>query len=162
MSENKTHWKKLQNPDYIGAYTLMDGDVKDLTVKITGVSKKEVIGDGGKKDMCTVATLEGQKPMILNATNQKMIAKIYNSPYIEDWIGKNITLYVAKVKIAGDTVDALRIRPEVPALPSLTPDHPKWNGAVKALKDKNVTMDAIKKQYSLTPENEKLLTDASI
>ena len=54
--------------------------------------------------------------MILNVTNCKTIAKIYDSPYIEDWIGKYITVYSAKVKAFGETVEALRIRPKVPSM----------------------------------------------
>lgn len=162
MSEQpKTHWRKLTNPNYIGAYELMQGDKAiDLVVKITSIKREEVKGEDGKKDQCTVAQLEGHKPFIINATNAKTITKIYGTPYIEDWVGKRITLYVAKVRVAGETVDALRIRPtepKTPVLPELTPTHPKWNGAKQALKDKTTTMDAIKKAYTLSAENEKAL-----
>lgn len=161
MSEPiKHHWKSLTNPDYIGAYTLMQtGKAVDLTVKILSVSRQIVTGNEGKKEECTVAKLEGHKPFIINATNAKVISSIYGTPFVEDWAGKLITLYVAKVRVAGDTVDALRIRNVQPViqLPELTPQHPKWNDAKKALTDKNTTMDAIKKSYIVSPENEKLL-----
>lgn len=39
-------------------------------------------------------------------------------------------------------------------LPALHPLHQKWEGAKKALKEGNTTLDAIKKVYSLTAENE--------
>lgn len=160
MSEqNKTHWKVLQNPDYIGAYSLMGTGVPvDLTVQIKSIARQQVIGQDGKKDECTVAQLVGQKPFIINATNAKTITKIYGSPFIEDWAGKKITLYVAKVKIAGDTVEALRIRAEKPKLPELTPQHEKWEGAKKSITDKNATIEQIKQHYIISPENEALLT----
>lgn len=157
----KHHWRTLVNPDYIGAYTLLEGGTtRDLIVTIQSVARRMVKGADGKEDECTVAQLAGQKPFIINATNSKMLTKLFGSPYIEDWTGKPFTLYVAKVKVAGDTVDSLRIRPQLPVmtLPELTPQHEKWEGARKALKDKNTTLDAIKKSYSITPENEKLLT----
>ncbi|MES2212605.1 MAG: hypothetical protein V4490_05650 [Pseudomonadota bacterium] len=136
------------------------GKAVDLTVTIKSVGRKIVIGADGKKDECTVAELVGQKPFIINATNAKMIAKIYDSPFIEDWYGKRITLYVAKVKIAGDTVDALRVRQVVPALPELTPTHEKWEGAKTAVKAGNTSIEAIRKSYTLSVDNEKLLTAA--
>lgn len=161
MTQSKTHWKKLQHPDYIGAYELMDGTGdKELVVLIEKISRKVVKGPDGKEEECTVAQLQGQKPMILNATNQKIMAKLFGSPFIEDWAGRPMTLYVAKVKAFGDVVDALRVRdkPPVVSLPSLAPGHPKWEGAKKALSEKSTTIEAIKKSYSLTPEHQKLLT----
>lgn len=162
MAEFKTHWKKLQNPDYIGAYSLMDtGEPVDLVVEIVSVGREMVKGADGKKDECTVAKLKGQKPFIINATNAKTITAIYGSPFIEDWAGKLITLHVAKVRVAGDTVDALRIRPTAPVkkLPELTPKHPKWEGAKTAIEAGNTTIEAIRKSYSLSPENETLLCE---
>lgn len=159
--ETKTHWKKLHNPDYIGAYTLMDGDVKELVVKINSVTTKKVKNQDGKEEDCVVADLAGQKPMILNATNMKTLQKVTNSPYIEDWKGVSVTLYVAKIKAFGDVVDALRIRPTLPTAPSkpeLTPTHAKWNGALKAIKEGNTTLEAIKSAYTLSAENEAILT----
>ena len=100
----KTHWKKLDNPNYIGAYSLMDGEVKDLTVIIEKVITEEVKSDRGK-EVCKVAYLKGQKPLILNATNSKIIQSIYDTPYIEDWKGKEITLYVARIKAFGDEIE---------------------------------------------------------
>ncbi len=113
--EAKTHWKSLVSNDYIGAYSLMQtGKAVDLTVKIKSVVRQIVKGEGGKEDECTVAQLEGQKPMILNRTNCKTITSIYGTPFIQDWAGKTITIYVAKVKVKGEAIDALRIRDMVP------------------------------------------------
>lgn len=165
MTTVKTHWKKLHNPDYIGAYTLMDGNTKELVVKIASVKTKEVQSPDGKKEQCVVAELVGQKPMILNATNMKTLNKLSGSPYVEDWSGLQVTLYVAQVKAFGDVVDALRIRASLPAPAAkieLTPDYAKWNGAVTAVKAGNTTIEAIKAAYTLTAENEtKLREEAS-
>lgn len=162
MSQTKTHWKKLTNPDYIGAYTIMDGTdaSKDLVVTIAEVKREMVAGADGKKEECTVCYLKGQKPMILNSTNQKTMTKLFNSPFIEDWAGKSMALYVARIKAFGDTVDALRVRATAPKLPDLNPQHPKWNGAITALKAKNTTIEAIRSSYTLSKENEQLLNTA--
>lgn len=113
----KTHWKKLENPDYLGAYALDPN--KDLVVQIKSVGQEEVYNPtNNKKETCTVAhfTDRNIKPMILNVTNCKTIAKLYDTPYIEDWAGKYISIYIAKVKAFGDVVEALRIRNKVPTI----------------------------------------------
>jgi len=160
MENKKTHWKKLNNYDYIGAYSLMDGsDKSELVVQIESVSQEIVKGPSNKQDECLVAQLKGQKPFIINATNAKTISKLASSPYVEDWIGLKITLYVATIRAFGSDVDALRIRPTAPALPILTPKHPKWNGAKESIKAGTVTIEQIKTKYSLSAKDEKTLTD---
>lgn len=165
-TQHKTHYKRLANPDYIGAYSLYDdaGKATDLNVSIASISKEEVKGTDGKKDMCTVARLHGQKPFIMNATNQKMLAKLFGSPFIEDWIGKPFTLYVTVIRVAGEPTECLRIRPKLPdlRLPELTPAHEKWQGAKTAIEAGNTTIEAIRKKYTLSPENEALLHAATI
>lgn len=158
----KTHYRKLRNPNFIGSYELMTGgEPKDMVVEIVSASK-DVVQNGDKKEEAMVIKLKNQKPFIVNSTNAKSIAKALGSPYVEDWSGKLITLYVAKIRAFGETVDALRVRPEAPkapTLPDLNPKHPKWDGAVKAVKEGKTTIEAIRKQYSLNDENEKLLKD---
>jgi hypothetical protein len=168
-TKEKTHWKVLQHPDYIGAYALMKGDTNiELNVKIESVRREIVTGPDGKKEECTIMTIPPHKPMILNATNQKNLTKAISSPFIEDWGGKVVTLYVAKVKAFGDTVDALRIKDKLPDLkkPEFTPEHKKWAGAIQAIKDKTNTVDStiesIKKSFDLSPAHEKLIKDAAL
>ena len=109
-----THFKKLMNPDYLGAYAFEPGEEKVGTIAY--VREEMVIGADGKKEGCIVAHFSEKdlKPMILNATNCKAIAKLYKTPYIEDWAGKAILMRVQQVKAFGDVVDAVRIKPEIP------------------------------------------------
>ena len=110
----KTHWKKLTNPDYLGAYALDDG--KDVILTISYVREEKVTGSDGKKDDCVVCHFsERVKPMILNSTNMKTITKLFGTPYIEDWSGRRIRIGIEKVKAFGDVVDALRVRKFIPA-----------------------------------------------
>lgn len=111
MSE--THWKKLINPDYLGAYSLEPG--KDMVLTIKMVQKEMVTGADGKKDECIVCHWqEDQKPMILNVTNCKMIAKLLKTPYIERWAGHRIQIGAEMVSAFGDKVEALRVRKQLP------------------------------------------------
>lgn len=161
MEDKKTHWKKLDNPNYLGAYSLMDGDTKELVVTIDKVVVEEVKSARGSESL-KVAYLENQKPMILNVTNCKTISDMFGTPYIEDWAGQKITLYVAKVKLKKDTVEALRVRSKKPIikLPELTPDHARWDGARLAISEGNTTIEAIKQSFTLTNKNEELLCDS--
>lgn len=110
--EKLTHWKKLINPDYLGAYSL-DG-MSEINVTIEKVVRELVTGNGGKKEECTVAYLKNQKPFIINRTNGKTITKVLKSPYVEEWCGKTITLYATTTKVAGEEVECLRVRPVAP------------------------------------------------
>lgn len=163
--ETLTHYKRLANPDYLGAYSLYsnEGVATDLVVSIKSIARKEVIGTDGKKDMCMVADIHGNKPLILNATNQKMLKKLVNSPFIEHWINKPFTLYVATIKVAGEPTECLRIRPELPKTgkQELKPGHEKWDGAMQAMKDGNTTIMAIEKTYFLSEPNKQALINAA-
>ena len=114
MADKLTHWKKLTNPDYLGAYALEPG--QDLVVTIKSVANEVVTGADGKRETCSVMRfVENVKPMVLNATNSKTITKLLKTPYIEQWTGRKIQIYVETgVKAFGDVVDALRIRPFLP------------------------------------------------
>ena len=103
-----THWKKLVNVNYIGAHDLQPGQEVKLTIE--SVAKELVKGADGKEEQCVVAKIKGTKPMILNKTNMKIITKVLDTPYIEQWAGKTIVVYAAKVKAFGEIVDALRVK----------------------------------------------------
>ncbi len=108
-----THWKKLTNPDYLGSYSLEDG--QDLILTIQNVRQEVVTGPEGKKEDCLVCYWkEAVKPMILNVTNAKMIEKLLKTPYIEQWSGNRIQIGSEKVKAFGEIVDALRVRSFLP------------------------------------------------
>lgn len=109
----KTHWKKLNNPDYLGAYALEPGEDMALTIKKAG--QEAFTGTSGKKEEgLLIHFMEDVKPMICNATNAKTISKLAGSPYVEDWGNVRIALFSQEVSAFGETVDALRVRPYPP------------------------------------------------
>lgn len=111
---DKTHWKLLTNPNYLGAYSLPEG--KDIVVTIDYVKREEIIGTNGKKEYEVVAHLKnGVLPFILNKTNMKTLQKLFGSPYIEDWRGRTIQIYYdPTVKFGREVTGGLRIRPTIP------------------------------------------------
>jgi hypothetical protein len=110
-----THWKKLTNPNYLGAYSIDDG--KDLILTIKSVANEMVVGSDGKKEECVVAHFveHGTKPMILNSTNMKMISKLFGTPFIEQWTSRKIQIGTERVKAFGEVTDALRVRNRLPS-----------------------------------------------
>jgi len=161
--ESKTHWKKVFNSDYLGSCDLEDG--KDLKAVIKSVSVKNVKGPDGKEQDRNVATFTdvNLKPMILNATNCKLIKKFAKSVYINDWNNIPVQIYVKDdIKAFGEVTEGLRIRPNQPVMskPKLTPDIAAWNKAIEYLKTPNGTIDGIKTRYELSVENEELLKAA--
>lgn len=111
----KTHWKKWNNPDYLGAYAFQPNEEKTLTIKEV---KREMVFNpsGSGKEECTVAYFEEDvKPLILNATNCKTITKVWGTPYVEDWKGRKITVKVKKISAFGEMVDAVRVSNTRPA-----------------------------------------------
>lgn len=153
----KIHWKKLTNPDYLGAYSL--GEKLEMDVTITDVKKEIIKGSDGKKQEKIILYLKDSKPMIANPTNCKTIGKIYDTNFVDDWIGKKITVFRTKIMAFGELTECLRVRPKAPKLPALTPAHPRWEGAREALIKKSIKMADLEKNYTISSANKKLLNE---
>jgi hypothetical protein len=147
------HWKKLVNPDYLGAYSLeQNGTYQNLIVTIESVSVQQVPDAKGDKSDCVVAILKGEKPLILNKTNLKAIEKVMRTPDVNQWQNKKIELTVQRVRAFGETVDALRVVPKAPAppqLPVLQIGTPQFENVKAALKQ-GYTMAQVQKKYQIS------------
>jgi len=159
----KTHWRKLHNPDYLGSWDLTDSEGKfiELVVQFTSIESKLIKNIDGEKYKAIGYLKQFKKPMIVNIVNSKKIESVLGSECIEDWVGKNLTLYVTKVKSPQGVVDALRFKAAKqtvqPAKEELSPKHPKWDGALAAINSGATTIEAIESKYKLTQETKKLL-----
>ena len=114
MSETKTHWKKAYNPNYFGSWCFEPG--KDMVLTIDGAAQEPVSDEKGKTELCMVIHWRelGAKPLICNKTNAKTIEKLVGSPYIEDWPGHRLQLYIdPNVRFGRERVGGVRIRPRV-------------------------------------------------
>ena len=106
------HWKKTTNPNYLGSYAFEKG--KDLIVKLADV-KVETVQKAQGSEVKNVLYFDGDvKPLILNTTNMKAIEKATGTPYMDEWVGKKLQLYVTVVSAFGDTMDAVRVRDFMP------------------------------------------------
>ncbi len=140
MSTKKHHYKSMTNPDFLGSWDFEEGE--NRTLIINSVKEGEVVGDGGKKDKCVVAYFTTGLPMVLNMTNMKAITIAHGTPYIEDWVGKSVSVHVEQVKAFGDIWDALRIsttapvkaKPKVKVKPILKKESEEYEKVVAFLK----------------------------
>lgn len=92
---------------------LKQTDVEDeITVTVEKVGKANVAKKGDEPEYkWLVRFKEFEKPMVLNSTNIKRLAKACESDDTEGWTGKQVVLYVdPDVEFAGNIVGGLRIR----------------------------------------------------
>ena len=92
---------------------LKQSDVNDdSVVTIQKVGKANVAPKGEEAEYKWLIRFnEFEKPMVLNSTNIKRLAKACQSEDTDDWIGKQVVLYVdPDVEFAGNVVGGLRIR----------------------------------------------------
>ena len=99
---------------------------------IAEVKPGEVRSGGGegtkrKVDKRPIVSLKGKvKTFVLNKTNAKTIAQLYGKDP-DGWIGQAISIYPTTTKFGNETVDCIRVRPQIPqrrpaAEPTATPD----------------------------------------
>jgi hypothetical protein len=162
MQTKKTHWKKVFNSDYLGSCDLDDG--KDLRAVIKSVEIKKVKGNDGKEQERNVATFTDSKikPMILNATNCKIVKRFAKSVYINDWNNIPVQIYIKDdIKAFGDITEGLRIREIQPALnkPKLTRDLPAWENVIKYVREGKPLSD-IEKKYDISEVKDEILREA--
>ena len=110
---NHIHWRKTTNPNYIGSWDFDDG--KDMIVQIKDV-KQEMIQNqqGGKEEKLVMYFENGVKPLIMNKTNMAATEKATGTPFIDEWVGHKLQLYVTTVSAFGEVTMAVRVRDFAP------------------------------------------------
>lgn len=161
--QNKTHYRKVFDSPYLSAADIVEPVV--LTIRCVQVEADKTKKTKDQMNTAYFAEREiraGEplKPMILNATNSKMVAKITGSPFLEDWGGVQVEIYVDhNVRFGRETVEGLRIRPAAirPQKRELTPDNQKmWQRALDAYKREG-NLDAVEAHVYISEENRQLL-----
>ena len=103
-----------KNPNFLGSFDLYDLTPQELTATIKDIKEEEITTNGQKQIVTTCYFNEGYKPMILNPTNKKRLAKLYGTKESTKLMGKQITIIIEKIKAFGKIHDALRIKEEIP------------------------------------------------
>lgn len=107
--------KMGKNPNYLGSWDLEEQPNREITLTIAKIVDEGVV-TSGKEERCTVCywTDKAFKPMILNVTNKKTIAKLYHTKDTDKLAGKPVVIGIDEVKAFGGVHDALRIRKRIP------------------------------------------------
>ncbi len=98
--------------DMIESKYLKQSDVDDVvTVSIHSLKKVNVARDDEDPEYrWTIKFAEYPKPMVLNVTNLKRLAKALGDDS-DEWLGKQVQLYVdPDIEFGGNVVGGLRIR----------------------------------------------------
>ena len=103
------HWKKEFPSDYFG-HQHMPSDKSDMVVAIKEVGSESVRSSHGTETKLVAHITADPEKWILNKTNAKTIAKVLETDYLDEWVGKKIQLYVTKTSSPEGLVDAVRVR----------------------------------------------------
>ena len=106
-------------PQYLGSWDCTEGE---LILTIADFKEETIEGDKGRKERkCIMYFVEKDvRPMVVNLTNRKMLAKLYHTTDSNKLKGKLVKIGTEKVKAFGGIYDALRIRQIVPTAPTKT------------------------------------------
>jgi hypothetical protein len=159
MTAEKTHWRKLQDNKYLGAYAIAEG--ADLVVTIKDV-KRELIdaSEGHVEDACVAYLEGGLLPWIVNITNAKSIARLHGE-FIEDWVGKTVTLYKDQTKLDGELVDCIRVKAERPAPPPRSISDARLAQALAQVEAGEYTVEKLRERFILSPEQEARINEGA-
>ena len=113
MNEQKTHYRKAFDSPYLSSADVVE-PINLTIAKVTLESDRS----NKTKDAFNTAHFKEKlingfalKPMILNATNSKMLFGLTTSHFLEDWSGVRICVYVEhNIRFGKDTTDGLRLR----------------------------------------------------
>ena len=107
-----THIMELFPPSkYVAAYELKG---RDVTLTITRVVAEMIEGENNRKDKRPILYFEeAKKPFVLNKTNAKVLIKLYGADHTK-WPGRRLTIFPTTTKMAGETVECIRVRAVVP------------------------------------------------
>lgn len=155
---DKTHYRKAFDSPYLSSADIVEPTL--LTVKYVRLEPDRTKKTKDKFNTAYFAEKdirpgEPLKPMILNATNSKIMKGLTGSAFIDDWNDVRITVYVDHaVKFGKDTVEGLRISPQAPTRKVLTPDMKKaWENAKAAYK-RDGNLDAVLARADMSAEHE--------
>jgi len=159
----KTHYRKAFNSPYLSSADIVEREV--LTVKQV---KLELDKTKKTKDHFNTMYFAEQeirkgeplKPMILNATNSKMMKTLTDSAFIDDWVDVRIMVYVDhNVRMMGETMDGLRICAP-PVRKKLMAGGVQFDNAVEAYK-RDGNLDAVKARVDVPQDIEALIKQAA-
>lgn len=158
----KTHYRKAFNSPYLSSADIIEPTVLTITHVRLEIDKTNKTKDSFntayflEKEIRPGETL---KPMILNATNSRIMKTLTGSSFIDDWNNVLVMVYVdPNVRFGRDTVEGLRISTEQPkkAKPELLHGTVQWTNAIAAYR-RDGNLDAVEKRITISDKLKKEL-----
>ena len=158
---DKTHYRKVFKSDHLGQADIEDYQEQGLKLIFTIAQVKQEINVmvAGRKGNHNIAYFnEPIKPMVLNATNSKIVRGFAGgSPFVEDWKNIPVQLYIdPNVKMKGEVVGGVRINPNAVSLAKrvITPEDQKfWTNAKNAYK-RDGNLNAVLDRCDMSDEHQ--------
>lgn len=154
MKDKKHHYRNVFKSDHLGSADLEDliEQGSNLIFTISHAKQEFGVKVAGKKVDANIAYFkEPIKPLVVNATNGKIIKSFTGSSFVEDWNNVVVELYIDEnVKaVTGGTTQGVRIRPVQPKV-NTKPLFTEAN--FQKAKEVNATREQIENIYTLTDE----------
>lgn len=162
METKKHHYRNVFKSDHLGSADLEDliesGTPLVFTIKEVKQYKGQIVNGkvagqvsvAGKNIDANIAYfVEPIKPLVLNATNSKVVKSFAKTPFVEDWKNIIVELYVdSNVKMKGETMQGVRIMQIQPQPKKEKKDFTSIN--FEPAKKANATREQIENIYNLT------------
>lgn len=163
MNNKLTHYRKVFKSDHLGVADLEDmiEEKTQLVFTITHVNQEMGVMVAGRKGNHNIAYFKEKiKPLVLNATNSKIVKSFANgSSFVEHWQNILVQLYIdSSVKMKGEIVGGVRINPQQPRTTRkrVTKGSKLWDNAKAAyLRDGN--FKAVESKVDISEANKKLI-----
>jgi hypothetical protein len=151
--EKKHHYRNVFKSDHLGSADLEDLIENGTPLIFTITHAKQELGvkvAGKKMDANIIYFKENIKPMVVNATNGKILKKFTGSSFVEDWNDVLVELYIDEnVKaVTGGTTQGVRIMQIQPQLKKVKADFTEAN--FELAKKAGATKEKIESIYNLT------------
>jgi hypothetical protein len=165
-NDNKTHYRKVFKSDHLGCADLEDfiESGSSLIFTITRVQQEVGTRVAGRKINANIAYFaEDIKPLVLNATNSKVMKNLTQSSFVEDWFNIPVQLYIdPTASLKGEIVGGVRINPNRVSKQKvvITPENTKlWDRAVAAYK-RDGNLVKVLAHADMSEEHQKLIIGA--
>lgn len=158
---DKHHYKAVFKSDHLGSADLEDliEQGKSMIFTISHTVQERGVKVAGKKGDHNIAYFKEKiKPLVINATNGKIIKQFTGSSFVEDWNNVMVELYIEEnVKaVSGGLTQGVRIR-HIQPREKQKPIFSELN--FENAKKVNATREQIEKAYSITDEMYKKYTE---
>ena len=159
---DKTHYRKAFDSPYLSSADIVEPTgltIARVTLETDKTKKTKDRFNTAYFVESEIRPGEKLKPMVLNATNSKMMKRITGSAFIDDWNNVRVTVYVDNaVRFGKDTVEGLRLSGYNETRKAVAPGSKAWDSAKAAFR-RDGNLEAVLARADMSPEHQLQLID---